>query len=887
MAMRRPGPLHLASLFISAGLSLLPALSQAQDVSLANADADALRLRIIVVASRSKAERLLASIKAGEDFAALAKRESIDPAAAAGGYLGVVHPRVLQAEVQEALEETRPGQTTGVVVVPTGYAILQVLPNDEKTARGPAPPSAADFSVAGPQFNGVRYPPYTGGAIYVEGLFRMLPKPPGWNSDLRAFCELHQATLPTATDRIQTLLTHGDPDPSYKPTAKERMQAHYMGAILESYQGNMARALELWQIAYQISLEGVPDNVPSMEEVLGDAYLHKAEMDNGLYRHPDDRCIFPPRPGVSYPRFSKTEDAERAIQHFEKYLDQKPDEPEVEWLLNLAYMYLGKYPDGVPGRYRLAPALFKSKEDLGRFVDVAPDAGLTGRTFISGAMLVDDFDGDGLLDIITSAYDACDHVYYFHNDGDGTFSDRSAVSGMVNVAGGQGLVQADYNNDGCMDILVLRGAWQSPLPLSLLKNNCDGTFTEVTRPAGLRDDLYQTQTAVWTDIDNDGWVDLFIGNEDGPTQLFHNERDGTFKNISRSAGIQNTTFVKGVAAEDYDNDGYPDLFVSNIRGASNFLYQINHDGTFTEVSEKAGVGQSTASFTTWFFDYDNDGWPDLFVASDYASVDETMRTYLGRPRSTPPSKLYRNRGDGTFEDVASTTGLDNGFMPMGANFGDVDNDGFLDIYLGTGAPDYGSMAPKVLLRNDGGRTFKDVTDTSGLGELHKMHGIAFADMENRGHQDIVASMGGAVPGDAHALRLFRNPGNGNDWINVKLVGVKTNRAAIGARLKVTVDNKGTGVRSIHRTVNCGGSFGASPLAQEIGLGPAARILSLEVVWPVSHTRQVFKNVPIDQFLEIKELAPTYARLERKPYRLGRTPAGAATTADGSMPERRE
>jgi len=274
------------------------------------------------------------------------------------------------------------------------------------------------------------------------------------------------------------------------------------------------------------------------------------------------------------------------------------------------------------------------------------------------------------------------------------------------------------------------------------------------------------------------------------------------------------------------------------------------------------------SFAAWFFDYDNDGWPDLFVTSFFFSVDETLRSYLELPRNVETLKLYRNLGNGTFKDVTKEVGLDKITMPMGANFGDVDNDGFLDIYLGNGGPAYGALVPHMLLRNNQGKSFVDITASSGVGELHKGHGVAFADLGNNGHEDILAGVGGATPGDAHALRVYENPGNENDWITVKLVGVKTNRAAIGARIKVTVENEGQGMRSIYRTVGSGGSFGASPLQQHIGLGKSARIRNLEVWWPTSNTRQNFSNLPKNEFIEIKEFAQHYSKLERKSFRLG-------------------
>jgi ASPIC and UnbV/FG-GAP-like repeat len=276
------------------------------------------------------------------------------------------------------------------------------------------------------------------------------------------------------------------------------------------------------------------------------------------------------------------------------------------------------------------------------------------------------------------------------------------------------------------------------------------------------------------------------------------------------------------------------------------------------------------SFPTWFFDYDNDGWPDLLVNSYFTSSDESVRSFLGLPHNALTMKLYHNQHDGTFKDVTVETGLDRVLMPMGANFGDIDNDGYLDLYIGSGNPNYASLIPHQMFRNHDGKYFSDVTTASGTGELHKSHGVAFADIARNGREDILTIIGGAVPGDAHAFRVFENPGNGNDWINVKLVGVKSNRAAVGARIKVVVENHGrdTITRAIYRTVGSGGSFGASPFEQHIGLGKSARIVNIEIWWPTSNTRQNFANVDKNQFLEIKEFSETYTKLVRKLVQLG-------------------
>jgi hypothetical protein len=337
--------------------------------------------------------------------------------------------------------------------------------------------------------------------------------------------------------------------------------------------------------------------------------------------------------------------------------------------------------------------------------------------------------------------------------------------------------------------------------------------------------------------------------------------------ISLAAGIDGVGFAKGVSAADYDNDGFVDLYVSNFKG-HNLLYRNDHDNTFTETAQAAGVLGPGYGFATWFFDYDNDGWMDLLATSYVTSVDESVRAYVGLAPNATRLKLYRNLGTGRFEDVTAAVGLDRVFMPMGANFGDIDNDGFLDIHLGTGNPSYASLLPNVLLRNREGKSFVDVTASSGTGELHKGHGIAFADLDNDGDEEIVVEIGGATPGDSHPLRLFENPGHGNDWISLRLVGRPTNRTAIGARIKLTVDNEGRGTRAIHRSVGSGGSFGASPLEQHIGLGRSARIVELEIWWPGSNTRQRITDIGKNQAVEIAELARSYSRIEREPVTLG-------------------
>lgn len=813
---------------------------------------DEVSLEIIVVSTENQAEQVLSHLRLGEDFATLAKKFSIDTTAEQGGLMSAVPRSGLRPELRDAVQKLRPGELSSIIRVPLGFAIVDLLPNSSSKA------DAASVTQALSGAGSVKWVFGLSGQSETNLLLQEMAREADWDPDPDLMCHLHQDSVSSASGELQDRLNKAN-----QSGGMELMNLHFTMAQLDAYKGDMKGAVDEFEQAYALAKSQAPDFVLQLDEALGISYLHKSEMANDIYHNPGEKCLLPV---LARNKFDKPEDSEKAVEYFLQYLEQKPDELEVRWLLNYAYMTLGKYPDKVPPQYLIPPSVFQSAEDVGRFTDVAPQAGLNAFS-MAGGVIVDDFENNGRYDVVKSSFDPCAPLQYFHNNGDGTFTDQSAKAGLADQLGGLNIVQTDFNNDGCTDILVLRGGWEVPQRKSLLRNNCDGTFTDITAQSGIAAHPTSTQTAVWVDINNDGLLDLFVGNENSPSQLFLNKGNGVFEDISHSSGVDRIAFSKGVAAADYDNDGWPDLFVSNLNGP-NFLYHNNHDNTFTEVAESAGVAGPTRGFATWFFDYDNDGWPDLFVTSYFASVDETARTYLGLPHNASTLKLFKNMRNGTFRDVTAEVGLDKVFMPMGANFGDIDNDGFLDIFLGNGNPSYASLIRSVLLRNDGGKRFVDVTTSSGTGEWHKGHGVAFADMDNRGYEDIVFVVGGATPGDAHTMRLFENPGNGNDWISLKLVGVKSNRAAIGARIKVTVDNQGQGTRAIYRTVGSGGSFGASPLEQHIGLAKDARIVDLEIWWPTSNTRQHFSNVAKDQFLEIKEFAKEYTKLERHPYRLG-------------------
>ncbi len=221
---------------------------------------------------------------------------------------------------------------------------------------------------------------------------------------------------------------------------------------------------------------------------------------------------------------------------------------------------------------------------------------------------------------------------------------------------------------------------------------------------------------------------------------------------------------------------------------------------------------------------------------------------------------------GGFDEVAKEHHLTNLHLPMGVNFGDLDNDGFLDFYLGTGYPDYEALMPNVMYHNRGGTRFSDVTSAGGFGHLQKGHGAVFADLDNDGDQDVFQQMGGFLSGDKFFDTLFENPGFDNHWIAIKLVGVRSNRSAIGARIHVKVIENGQS-RSIYKHVNSGGSFGANPLRQTIGLGKASKIELLEVYWPTTGQTQSFRALSYDQMIEITEGQDRYTPWELKPIKL--------------------
>ncbi len=373
-------------------------------------------------------------------------------------------------------------------------------------------------------------------------------------------------------------------------------------------------------------------------------------------------------------------------------------------------------------------------------------------------------------------------------------------------------------------------------------------------------------TACWADYDNDGWLDLFIGCERQPNRLYHNRGNGTFEEVAARAGVdaKERTVCKGSTWIDFDNDRYPDLFLDDLTGDAR-LFRNNRDGSFSDVTTAMGIDGPHKGFSCWAFDYDNDGWLDLFATCYDATVDDVIRGLIGQPHGRYSNRLFHNQAGHGFENRTREAGLDLVFATMGSNFGDFDNDGFLDFYLGTGDPNPATLVPNRLFKNVAGARFAEITGTSRTGHLQKGHAVACGDWDNDGDVDIFIELGGIINGDKYHNVLFQNPGQGNHWLTVKLIGKKTNRAAIGARIKVVT--AGAKPMTIHRHVSSGSSFGANPLRQTIGLAGASRIALLQIDWPTSGTTQVFRDIAADQAIEITEFASAYQTLSHKPIPL--------------------
>ena len=622
----------------------------------------------------------------------------------------------------------------------------------------------------------------------------------------------------------------------------------------------------------RINKEGIR-GMNKLKVQLALAYLRSGERVNCILNHTGETCILPIKGSGIH---SVPDGSRNAIRIYEELLKEYPENMEYRWLLNIAHMTLGEYPTHIPHAW-LLPGLDSSAFAADSIPQVLPFRDVAGAAHLdvnnmAGGTILDDFDNDGYLDIVTSSWDIEAGMHFFKNNGDGSFSSRSRESNLIDITGGLNLVQMDFNNDGFKDIFVLRGAWLrgsfGQQPNSLLRNNGDGTFTDITSQSGLLS-FHPTQTATWNDFNNDGWVDVFIGNETWQgnassgiheCELYLNNKDETFTNVAEKANCNVTGFIKGVTSGDYNKDGLKDLFITSLSGERFLLRNSGFNGDipiFENVTQSAGLADEPArTFPTWFWDYDNDGWLDI-LAGDFTfdkpiasySAEEALKIFKG---TSGTILLYKNNQDGTFKNISKEVQTNKPAFAMSGNFGDIDNDGFLDFYLGTGNPELESIVPNKMFMNDRARRFVDVTAEARVGHLQKGHAIAFADLDNDGDQDIYIEMGGAYKGDAFHNSLYLNPGQNekNHWITLDLVR-KDHMNVIGTTVRVSFQENGI-KRTVYREVNSGGSFGASPLRREIGIGEATRIDEIEVFWHPGRESQILRDIRPDQFLKITE-----------------------------------
>jgi tetratricopeptide (TPR) repeat protein len=518
------------------------------------------------------------------------------------------------------------------------------------------------------------------------------------------------------------------------------------------------------------------------------------------------------------------------------------------WLW-LTAQKMGGYPEYVPAAQRMQMKVGYEQPTV-KFEDIAPRLGLD-KTSGGRGVAIFDYNNDGLLDVaIACAHGGCN---LYRNNGDGTFTDVSISSGLDAAINPFIITVGDYNNDGFADLFITRLGFYAGEG-QLFRNNGDGTFTDVTAEAGLK--IWGPAfSASWVDYDCDGNLDLFIANNIGglfdrkiPNRLFHNNGDGTFTDVAEAAGLSTIWPTIGSAWGDYNGDGYPDLFLSNALGKSQ-LYRNNGDGTFTDVSAEANITENCFGSISLWCDYDNDGRLDIvqFTWSDHENVIHTMR-HGEAPPEGKPMRIYHNNGDGTFTLRGRDIGLTGCWGTMSGNAGDFNNDGYLDFVLGNGSPRMDRMEPSILLENDG-KKFRNVTFAAGLPFSGKGHGSNMADLFGDGRLSVIIASGGAYPGDLLTTRVFYPQSLPGNYLNVRLTGTKSNRSAIGARICLEADD-----RKQYREVSGGTNFGCLPFEQHFGLANAQKVDAIQVRWP-SGLVQHFTGLPINDTVLFTEGQP--------------------------------
>lgn len=528
-----------------------------------------------------------------------------------------------------------------------------------------------------------------------------------------------------------------------------------------------------------------------------------------------------------------------------------PTDRRYHWMLRALTMMAGRPETSIPNEFRIK--MPPSSSSLFHFEDVTTDSG-AGRLALGRGAAWGDFDNDGREDILVGAERA--PFQLLRNLGNGKFTDVAAEVGLVDPVG-LGCYAAqfvDFDNDGYQDIFLSSNGWGGGGRLFLFHNEQGKRFTEITQEAGLGESI-NAFGASWADYDNDGHLDLAVATgiidpSDGDRlRLFHNEGSGKFREVGQQAGLTQKARWISVAWGDYDGDGRPDLLAASF-DAGCFLFHNLGNGKFEDASEKAGLRGAHHAYTPEFFDYDNDGKLDIFVSTypdgDFKGMISNYMAGAVMPASQQ-QLLFHNNGDGTFANVTEKAGITGWYGAMSSQVADLDNDGYPEIVLGTGNPELDWTEPKVLFLNDGRGHFADATTTAGLIHFGMLHGIALADYNDSGNLSMFGSYGGFYWGTRETSRLYRNLGSGNRALEVRLVGTRSNRDAVGARVSATV-----GSRRIYKWVNGGDGFGSlNSRVVHIGLGRSSMVDFLQVDWP-SGVRQSWHSVPGRQRIEIVE-----------------------------------
>ncbi len=471
-----------------------------------------------------------------------------------------------------------------------------------------------------------------------------------------------------------------------------------------------------------------------------------------------------------------------------------------------------------------------------QFTEAAGQFGVNVPTFGRGAAMVD-FDGDGLLDLATSNDSQPNR--FFKQNPDHTFTDMSAAWGIAPDfdSNSWGMAAADLDNDGDPDVVIANGGFYALQVVTVLRNDLDtlGVFTDVSTQAGDLGGPLANHGITLLDYDRDGLLDVFLTGDAvlsfglGQIALLHNEGDLVFSDQTASAGLAGILGgFRHCSSGDIDNDGWPDLAAGDAEGA-NLLLRNNGDGTFEDIAEAAGVSSPGRNFGLVFEDFNNDGWMDLYDPKYQVEVVLTI------------SRLFINLGDGTFLDVSSAVGM-TGQEDMGHNSGDLDNDGYPEIYMGTGSPQAAStdVLLKMTPNGSGGLIATNVTFSSGLAALGmtRSHGSVFGDIDDDGDVDMYINSGGPHPllDTLEANYLLLNHGNANHWVKVGLEGVASNRSAVGARLQAVT----TAGNQFWTHLAAGKGFGNtdSPIRQ-IGLGTDDALDRIVVFWPSGITQSLY------------------------------------------------